>query len=113
MKLKTLAEKCGWKLLTGIDSLDKEVQGCYVGDLLSWVMARAGENEVWITVMGNVNVIAVAVLTEVSAIVLSEGATLDEDAREKALQQKVAVFATDNKSYQTAIKVYKCLKEQN
>lgn len=111
MNIKKLAEKCGWKLLTESDDLDKEVQGCYVGDLLSWVMARASENEVWITVMGNVNAIAVAVLTEVSAIVLSEEAALDEDARVKALQQNVPVFSTADNSYQAAIKVYECLKD--
>ena len=61
MKIKDLADKLNLKVLTPYDE-DKNVTGCYSGDLLSWVMSRAKEGDVWLTVMGNVNAVAVAVL---------------------------------------------------
>ncbi len=53
--------------------------GAYVGDLLSWVMGRAGSNSAWITIMSNVNVAAVAVLAELSMIILAENVKPDAD----------------------------------
>ena len=50
----------------------REVTGGYCGDLLSWVMGRAPAGCVWLTVMGNVNAIAVAVLADVACILLTE-----------------------------------------
>ena len=48
-------------VITAYDE-EKEITGCYCGDLLSWVMSRAKEGDAWLTVMGNVNAVAVAVL---------------------------------------------------
>ena len=60
MQIGEMAQTCGWKLLAGEKGTGNEVDGCYVGDLLSWVMARAQAGNVWLTVMGNVNAVAVA-----------------------------------------------------
>ena len=74
MTAKEIAAACGWNLLAGGEGEDNQADGCYVGDLLSWVMARAQSGNVWITVMGNVNAIAVATLTDVCCIVMTENA---------------------------------------
>ena len=79
MDVKELIEKLRLKVLCG-ENLDKKISGCYCGDLLSWVMSRAQEGDVWLTVMGNVNSIGVAVLADVACIVLTENAPLDKDA---------------------------------
>ena len=71
---------------------DREVTGGYCGDLLSWVMGRAPEGCVWVTVMSNVNVIAVASLADVGCVLLAEGAELDAAALEKAREQKINVY---------------------
>lgn len=110
MKIGDLAQRCGWKLLAGGDEQDKEVKQGYAGDLLSWVMSRAREYDVWVTVMGNVNAIAVAALTDVSAIVLADNAPLDKDAEDKANAQGVLVYAAEQNIYDTLIQVYECLK---
>lgn len=110
MTVKALAEKCGWHLLAGESGQTREVNGCYIGDLLSWVMARAQADNVWLTVMGNVNAVAVATLTEASAIVLAEGAALDDDARQRADTQGVAVYSCTENLYDTAVRVYEALK---
>ncbi|MBP3704622.1 MAG: hypothetical protein J6I98_03715 [Clostridia bacterium] len=110
MQINTLAEKLGWKLLTDCDGADRTAEGCYCGDLLSWVMGRAKADDVWLTVMGNINAIAVATLADVSAIVLVENAPLDEEARMRANQQEVAIYATELPAYETAMQIAEALK---
>ena len=70
MDVKKLTEELDLKVLCG-EELNKEINGCYCGDLLSWVMSRANEGDVWLTVMGNINSIGVAVLADVACIVLT------------------------------------------
>ena len=73
MNVKEFAEKLDLKVLVEGDT-EREITGCYIGDLLSWVMGRAPEDSAWLTVMGNINSIAVATLADVSCIVLVENA---------------------------------------
>lgn len=110
MTIQELAGICGWKLLAGTDGQDNEVDGCYVGDLLSWVMARAQSGNVWLTVMGNINAIAVATLTDVSAIVLAENAALDSEAAQRAEMQGIPVYSCTENLYDAAVRVYETLK---
>jgi hypothetical protein len=80
----------------------QNVTGCYVGDLLSWVMARAPEGCAWITVMGNVNSVAVAKLVDISMIILCEGAAFDADAKTQAEIRGAAVYASPKTAYELA-----------
>ena len=106
MTINDLAQACGWKLLAGEEGIDNQVDGCYIGDLLSWVMGRAQSGNVWLTVMGNLNAIAVAALADTSGIVLCEDAALDQDAKKRADMQGIPVFSCEENLYQIAIKVY-------
>lgn len=74
--------------------------GVYVGDLLSRVMGRIKKNNVWVTIMTNKNVIAVAGLTEAAAVILAEGVALTADALEAAKENHVNVYATDLPAYE-------------
>lgn len=110
MTVKALAEHCGWQLLAGETAQNREVTDCCIGDLLSWVMAHARANSVWLTVMGNINAVAVATLTGISAIVLAEGATLDDDAKQAANEHGVAIYSCTENLYEAAVRVYEALK---
>ena len=110
MNVQQLAEKLGWKQLTDCSGADREIGGCYCGDLLSWVMGRAKADDVWLTVMGNINAIAVATLADVSAIVLVESAALDAEALMRANQQEVAIYATELPAYETALQVAEAVR---
>ena len=72
----------------------REVNGGYVGDLLSWVMGRAQTGNAWITIMSNQNVAAVALMTEVACVILAEGVVPDETLRQRAEQQSVNILGT-------------------
>jgi hypothetical protein len=80
-----------------------------VGDLLSWVRGRAGEKNVWITVMGNVNAIAVAKLADISCILLCESAHLDDDAKKQADLNGIPVFQSELAAYPLALEIDKFL----
>ncbi len=108
MTVKQLIEKLNLKTLVEGD-LDREVTDCYIGDLLSWVMGRAPADSVWLTVMGNINSVAVAVLADVSCIVLVENSALDEEARKKAEIQDVTILQTEGNSYSLALKIHELI----
>lgn len=81
----------------------REIDGVYIGDLLSWVMGNAQADNVWITIMSNINVVAVASLADVACVVLAEGVTLEENIRETALNKGVNVLKTSMSAYETAL----------
>lgn len=110
IKVQDLKDSLSLKLLTENVDLNSEITGCYIGDLLSWVMANANSKDVWITVMGNINAIAVALLTNISCIILTDSASLDSEAKEKAIEQGIPIFITDLNSYNIAIKISKLLE---
>ena len=68
-------------------------------------MGRAPEDSVWLTVMGNINSIAVATLADTSCIVLVENAALDAEARAKAEIHGVTILQTEENSYSLAVKI--------
>ena len=109
MNAEKLCEKCGFGVLA-LPAPDKEVSGAYVGDLLSWVMGRADAGNVWITIMSNVNIVAVATLADVCCIVLSEDVKPEEDIIKLAEAKGVNLFNTPLPSYEAAIAVSEALK---
>ena len=81
---------------------ERELSGVYIGDLLSWVMGRAESGNAWITIMSNVNVIAVATLADVACILLAEGVTLAPDVRQTAEQKGINVYSSSKTAYELA-----------
>ena len=86
------------------------IDGGYVGDLLSWVMGRAKADNAWITIMSNVNVIAVATLTDVACVIFAEGVIPDEMLVTTAIQKGVNILTTPLPSYEAALKISELLK---
>ena len=72
MTVIELVEASGFKAVT-LPAPEKKIDGVYIGDLLSWVMGRAKADDAWITIMTNINVVAVASLADTACIVLAEG----------------------------------------
>ena len=104
MTVKDLIERLNLTIMVE-GELDREVTDCYIGDLLSWVMGRAPMDSAWLTVMGNINSIAVAMLADVSCIILVENAALDDAARQKAEIHGVTILQTEENSYSLAVKI--------
>ena len=102
MTVRELSEYLGCRVAAGSASLERPVTGGYAGDLLSWVMAHAPGGSAWITVMGNVNVIAVAVLADVACVIVAEGVQPDEQAMRRAAERDVAVLLSTQPAFSLA-----------
>lgn len=94
MTVRETAEQLGLEILTGEEGLDRQVQGGYASDLLSDVMARSEAGDVWVTLQTHRNIIAVAALKEVAAVVVVNNRTPDPDTLEAARKEKVVVLRT-------------------
>lgn len=81
---------------------DKPVSGCYIGDLLSWVMGRAQAGDIWITIMNNINIVAVAALTDCAAILLCESVSVSQEIVSKAEAEGIAIFSSDKTAFELA-----------
>ncbi len=88
---------------------DREIESCYIGDLLSWVMGKATSGDAWITIMSNINTLAVATLTDVSCVILAEGVTLDDEVLEAAKAKGINVVTTALSAYETALLISQLL----
>lgn len=88
----------------------RAVTGAYCGDLLTWVMANAPADGAWLTIMSNVNVAAVAVLTDVSCIILTEGVQPDAALLSRAQNQGINLLGTNLSTYSCAVKLGALLK---
>ena len=70
-------------------------------------MGRAKEDNALITIMGNVNTVAVGVLADVSCVILCEGIRLDKAYLQKAKDQEVCILYSQQSSFETALKLAK------
>ena len=108
MTVNSLAEKLKLEPVCCPDP-EKEVCGVYIGDLLSWVMGRAKAGDAWLTIMSNVNIVAVAALAETALIILAEGVTVDEKIAGTAQAKGVNIFTSQKPSYETAVEISKLI----
>ena len=113
MTVKDLMDKQIFHIVNAGEETDRQVTGVFCCDLLSIAMGRAPADGAWVTVMGNINTLAVMSLTDMACIVLAEGAVMDEAGMTKARQQGIPVFRTENPIFETALLLYRWIKEGN
>ena len=112
MKFRTMqaglfAEMMEMQLLQPELSLQEiTIEGCYIGDLLSHVMGSAQPGQLWLTIMNSINVLAVAHLIELPAIVLLENVQPVEGFLERATMEGIPVFLTADTAFDTALRFY-------
>lgn len=82
-----------------------QYEGVYAGDLLSRAMSRVHAGNLWITIMNNVNVIAVASLTEAAAVILAEGVELPDEVKKAAEEEGIAVYRCADGVYDVCRKI--------
>ena len=105
MTVEQYAEKTGCAVVA-MPEPDREIGGCYIGDLLSWVMGRACADSIWITIMSNVNTLAVASLADVSCVLLAENVTLDDETRAAAISRGINVLSAPKSAYEAAVELH-------
>ena len=108
MTVLELSEKLGAKNIC-LPCPERVVDGAYVGDLLSWVMGRAPADCAWVTIMSNLNVVAVASLADVACVILSENVGPDDDALKKAENEGINLLSVKESSYEVCALLSKLL----
>ncbi|MBQ9010412.1 MAG: AraC family transcriptional regulator [Clostridia bacterium] len=96
-ELMTLIEA---KNLTPAVSTDRNVTCGYVCDLLSWVMSHGDSGMAWVTVQTHMNVVAVAVLSEMACIILPENIDMEEESLKKAVDEEMVVLTSPLSAYE-------------
>ena len=106
MNVKQLLDSKKFQVIHAGDDLERKITTPFCCDLLSVAMAKAPAGCVWVTVMGNMNTLAVATLADAACIVLAEDAALDETAKKKAAQQDITVLATELPVFDAALWIW-------
>lgn len=104
MTVKELAYQYNLNVLCD-EGIEQNIKGGYVGDLLSFVMAHAKEEMIWLTIQGHINTVAVASLIGLSAIILTEKSMPTEEMLEKAKENGIPVLNTPLTSFQLAYRL--------
>jgi predicted transcriptional regulator len=102
MRLPDIVNTLGLSVKAGAAGLDVDVTGAYAADLLSCAMAGARKGNLWITLQGHLNVVAIASLTELAGIIVTEGKPVAMDTLGKADEEGIPVFTTRLTTYEVA-----------
>lgn len=101
MKTSLLIEKYGFEKLTDA-SADFEICHAFVGDLLSWVMGHAKSDDAWITILGHPNIIAVALLRELSCVIIAHDAQIQPETIAKANEEEFLILKSSLSAFEIA-----------
>jgi hypothetical protein len=107
MTLQEIMTQLNLTLLTDQQDFNQIMPtGGYAADLLSCVMAGAKRGEIWVTLQAHINIVAVAALLELSAIIITEGAQPDQDTLAKAREAGITLLATDKPTFAVVGKLW-------
>jgi predicted transcriptional regulator len=102
VNVKEFVDRFNLQVAAGKNALDRQIQGGYCGDLLSDVMANAPTGCIWLTVQTHPNIVNVAVLHEMAAIVLSGGHTPDQETIDRANEEGIPLLIWPYSAYDLA-----------
>ena len=106
MNVNELVDQFSLIVAAGQNGLDRQIQGGYCGDLLSDVMGNATIGCIWLTVQTHQNIVAVAVLREMAAIVLCGGQEPDQETVDKANEEGIPILTWPDTAFDLAGQVY-------
>ena len=106
MNVNELVDQFSLIVTAGQNGLDRQIQGGYCGDLLSDVMGNAPIGCIWLTVQTHQNIVAVAVLREMAAIVLCGGQEPDQETVDKANEEGIPILMWPDTAFDLAGQAY-------
>ena len=111
MNVSELVKTFGFDVFSGEEGLDRSISGGYASDLLSDVMGNAREGQVWVTLQTHKNVMAIASLKDLAAVILIKGNKPDEDTLKQSNEEGVPVLGTDKETFEIVGELYKYFVE--
>lgn len=112
MTVKELADQLNLKVCCGAAGLNREIRGGYTSDLLSDVMGNAAEGNIWITLQSHKNIMAIASLKELAAVVLVKGFLPEEETITESESEGIPVLSTSSQTFEITGAIYELLKEK-
>jgi len=106
MKLEDIVSKLDLEVLSGRKNLDREVTRGYASDLMSDVIANAGNNDIWVTLQTHLNIVAVASMKELSGIVLINGRRPEKETLDRAVQEEIPILVSSLPSFEVVGRLY-------
>ena len=102
MKLREIVRELSLTVSAGKAGLDREVVGGYAADLLSCAMAGAHPGQVWLTLQGHLNVVAIASLNELSGVIVTEDKPISPETLAKADEEHIPILTTSKTTFEVA-----------
>lgn len=109
MKVNDIITILNLKVFGGSQGLDREITGGYTSDLLSDVMGHADTGKIWITLQTHKNVVAIASLKDLAAVIIIKGLEPDADMLAQAEEEGIPVLGTENQAFETTGKLFNIL----
>lgn len=108
MNVKEVLAPLQAEVKCGNEHMDLVVEGAYCSDLLSDVMANAKKGDLWITIQTHQNIVAVASLLELAAVVITNSGEPDQETIAKAVKERIPILTTGLSSFEVAGRLF-CL----
>ena len=99
MLVRDMSEALELRTLAGGAALEREIAGGYSADLLSCVMARAKSGGVWVTLQAHPNVVAVAALLDLAAVIITEDSPVPPEVIAKADSERIPLLASSHTTF--------------
>lgn len=110
MLLKDLIDHLGLEGQYKQQHLAYEISNGHVSDLLSEVLAFAPRDAVWITLQSHVNIVAVALMADIKAVIITGGRKPETEVMERARTEDLPIFWTEKNSFSIAGQLYQLLQ---
>ena len=109
MKVSDVVEKLNLTVFGGDSGLDGEIHGGYVSDLLSDVMGCTDEGNLWVTLQSHRNVVGIAALKDLSAVIVVKGAVPNAETIEDSNREGIPLLGSTKETFEVAGTLFRIL----
>lgn len=109
MKVTDIVQKLDLQVFSGHEGLGREITGGYSSDLLSNVMGNADAGTVWITIQTHRNIIAIAALKELAAVIIPSDEKPGDDTVSQSDVEGIPILGTGMPAFELNGKLYDLL----
>ena len=105
MNVKELANELNLEIISDSGNMNQKVDGAFAGDLLSLAMSSVEKDNVWVTVQTNLNILAIASLTEASCVIVASSMNISDEVIQKAKDEEICLFRSKDNVYELCNKI--------
>jgi len=109
MNLAQLVGNIHFEVVTGDVNMDREIRTGYTSDLLSDAIANLEEDSVWITMQRHINILGVAKLKDIAAIVIPRNLQVEQSVIDKAREEGIAILRGPQTAFEISGLIYNAL----